>query len=1201
MRNLIFSLLLLFSGSALAAPCSTSGSGSFLSRAAQGLSAGQWCDFDAGETSGLSDINISGATGDKDYVSWQHGAQWDSISGVLIFVGWDYAPYSQATVVYKESQNDWDVLVGSPFSVSTEGHVYDQNAIDPATGELYYRPRLSTGTYRGKWNGSTVSWTGNAIASIANGCTSAITSEEAIGWTWDASRNGLVLFTDAGAGPGKEGRSCFWAKGSSSWSVDGDVDGNVGPYHHVAEYDPVSEIVWMQGNFSNDHWKNDKGVVTKQSSTPPFSLGCCGSSGAESTPDPVSGKFIVTKYSGSRQWYQYDVVTDQWSSISHSMPPITGSTHGNVTVIGASLPDHGVILYIDANGLGSQNLYLYKHNTGPNPPGVIFTADDSSVASGGNTDLNWSATNATSCTASGDWSGSKATSGTENTGAIVSDETYVLTCTGPGGQTVRQVTVTVVGLPTVSLTAFPLDTTVGGSSTLTWSSTDATSCTASTGWSGTKATSGSELITNITTATTFDLDCTGPGGVGNDSVTVTVGGSGGDTLLSEDFEGYADAQDPTDWTDTAANNSMSTADGFETQDLGSNIAFYTPATSGANIHSHYTGTGASSWADYEYTGRMMMTGSGDGIGVTVLSNYTTSDAYYRLRAYGGGAFNIAPHGTNCIGDTALGISPSASIWYRFKVRVEDTGSLTNVKAKVWQDGSGEPASWQADCNDSSGSRRTVGTIGVWAVANTDTGSKHWDDLAVTTLAGAPPAALVANPKSLKTAYLDVAYSDSVTASNGTPPYTWSVVSGAVPVGLTVETDGDIVGTPTLAGSTQFTLRVTDDASNTDDEIYSIDVQDPGASNWAARSTAPGVVLANRFDNESTDFCNNLWPAAVGTRGDGTCHNERESYYDTDVKASGNASVRFEYNNCPTGGACGEGWAGEIAMFIPDYNQQFAGDNTNYEEFWVQWRQRWDSNVIDTQYSTSAGNGQSKLFIVSQGLLPGQTDKYKTRSCSENQTVVSNLAWGQGGTAHARYPSSFHGCGFYANMETGSTPSTTQNFGDSNPNTYTCKRWPPEDRPLYPAANTCKWFLPNQWMTFMVHVVLGPDGTSNSSLGGGAQNGFINSTYELYVAYEGEPLELVHRQTGVVFRRGNDADDTNDEYSSTSHIARFGAFRWLPHLTAKTGETLTASEIGSTWIDELIVSTDIIADPSGAAPPPDITPPVAPTNITLTPE
>ena len=67
-----------------------------------------------------------------------------------------------------------------------------------------------------------------------------------------------------------------------------------------------------------------------------------------------------------------------------------------------------------------------------------------------------------------------------------------------------------------------LSTEVGGTATLTWSSTETTSCTASGGWSGQKATSGSEEVT-ISTAgnTSYSLRCTGAtGSSGTSSVTI---------------------------------------------------------------------------------------------------------------------------------------------------------------------------------------------------------------------------------------------------------------------------------------------------------------------------------------------------------------------------------------------------------------------------------------------------------------------------------------------------------------------------------------------------------------------------------------------------------------------------------------------------------------------------------------------------------
>jgi hypothetical protein len=75
--------------------------------------------------------------------------------------------------------------------------------------------------------------------------------------------------------------------------------------------------------------------------------------------------------------------------------------------------------------------------------------------------------------------------------------------------------------PTVSVSASPTSITSGQSSTLFWNSTNATSCTASGAWSGTKAVSGNQLLSPTSTST-YTLTCTGTGGSGSASATVTV-------------------------------------------------------------------------------------------------------------------------------------------------------------------------------------------------------------------------------------------------------------------------------------------------------------------------------------------------------------------------------------------------------------------------------------------------------------------------------------------------------------------------------------------------------------------------------------------------------------------------------------------------------------------------------------------------------
>jgi hypothetical protein len=83
-------------------------------------------------------------------------------------------------------------------------------------------------------------------------------------------------------------------------------------------------------------------------------------------------------------------------------------------------------------------------------------------------------------------------------------------------------------VPVVTLTASPSAVTSGASATVTWSSSDATSCQSSGAWSGVRPTTGSFDTGPLTSSSVYSLTCNGPGGSGTQSATVTVsGGSGG--------------------------------------------------------------------------------------------------------------------------------------------------------------------------------------------------------------------------------------------------------------------------------------------------------------------------------------------------------------------------------------------------------------------------------------------------------------------------------------------------------------------------------------------------------------------------------------------------------------------------------------------------------------------------------------------------
>ena len=100
-----------------------------------------------------------------------------------------------------------------------------------------------------------------------------------------------------------------------------------------------------------------------------------------------------------------------------------------------------------------------------------------------------------------------------------------------------------------------------------------------------------------------------------------------------------------------------------------------------------------------------------------------------------------------------------------------------------------------------------------------------------------PAKLAISTSSLPTGQTGVAYSALLAATGGTPPYTWSVTSGTLPAGLTLNVStGAIAGTPTqTVTSTELTFQVVD--SSTPQQSKSIKLA------LTISSTAVGISIS----------------------------------------------------------------------------------------------------------------------------------------------------------------------------------------------------------------------------------------------------------------------------------------------------------------------------------------------------------------------
>ena len=113
----------------------------------------------------------------------------------------------------------------------------------------------------------------------------------------------------------------------------------------------------------------------------------------------------------------------------------------------------------------------------------------------------------------------------------------------------------------------------------------------------------------------------------------------------------------------------------------------------------------------------------------------------------------------------------------------------------------------------SGTPTTAGTSNFTVQVRDSAAAPATATKALTLTVAAAPVQLTVTTASLAGGTAGTSYSATVQASGGTTPYTWSVSSGTLPVGLALNaSSGAISGTPTTAGTSSFTVQVRDSAA-----------------------------------------------------------------------------------------------------------------------------------------------------------------------------------------------------------------------------------------------------------------------------------------------------------------------------------------------------------------------------------------------------
>ncbi|HUO29752.1 MAG TPA: putative Ig domain-containing protein [Bryobacteraceae bacterium] len=103
--------------------------------------------------------------------------------------------------------------------------------------------------------------------------------------------------------------------------------------------------------------------------------------------------------------------------------------------------------------------------------------------------------------------------------------------------------------------------------------------------------------------------------------------------------------------------------------------------------------------------------------------------------------------------------------------------------------------------------------------------------------------IISSSPILPAAAVGDAYTYSLQAAGGTAPYTWAIIAGSAPPGLSLKQDGTLSGTPAANGAFTFTIQVVDSASHSANEQMSLTVS-PALS--ITTSTLPGAIVGTAY-------------------------------------------------------------------------------------------------------------------------------------------------------------------------------------------------------------------------------------------------------------------------------------------------------------------------------------------------------------------
>ena len=202
------------------------------------------------------------------------------------------------------------------------------------------------------------------------------------------------------------------------------------------------------------------------------------------------------------------------------------------------------------------------------------------------------------------------------------------------------------------------------------------------------------------------------------------------------------------------------------------------------------------WSNYEFKVRLR---SDDDDGIGVMFRYQNQRNYYRLAMNQQYNYRRLMKKVNDQNITLAedSFTYAKGEWYEYRIVVE------NDKIQVYMTDAHVTDKLIFEVSDNS-----LASGGV-ALYSWNNDASNYDNVVVTGIHSGPEV-LSITTSNLATGQVKQNYSATLNASGGTPPFTWSVSSGNLPAGLSLNSGtGQISGTPTTEGTFSFTAKVQD--------------------------------------------------------------------------------------------------------------------------------------------------------------------------------------------------------------------------------------------------------------------------------------------------------------------------------------------------------------------------------------------------------